>query len=237
MTQCYTHFMQISDSNFPQSFSLPGRELKRGSEIPEFSEAFESAVKGTEKVQNSLPETVLKPYQKGEFLFLSKAPQNTDWQTVFQALAKDNSIKHLVLSGQNLGKEGAKALAKALASNTAIAWLILSKNQIEDAGAKSLAEVIKTNPHLRHVVLDQNEISDEGATALALAVKQNTHIQTLFLQGNKIGDGASRAFSELLKRKLPLKLLNVSQNLLSVKSAAQLHLEGTPLGVRVYANS
>ena len=58
---------------------------------------------------------------------------------------KNNSITTLDLGGNNIGVEGAKAIAEALKVNESITELNLYNNNIGDEGAKAIAEALKEN--------------------------------------------------------------------------------------------
>ena len=77
----------------------------------------------------------------------------------------------LVLTSNNIGDDGATALAEALKSNTALATLYLYFNNIGVTGAIALAEVLKNNTALTTLYLTSNNIGDDGAIALAEALE------------------------------------------------------------------
>ena len=51
----------------------------------------------------------------------------------------------LYMSNNNIGVEGAKAIAEALKVNKSITELYLWNNNIGDEGAKAIAEALKVN--------------------------------------------------------------------------------------------
>ena len=68
----------------------------------------------------------------------------------------------LEVNRNNVGVEGAKALAEALKTNTALTSLDLYRNSVGDEGAKALAESLKTNTALTSLNLNWNSVGDEG---------------------------------------------------------------------------
>ena len=76
------------------------------------------------------------------------------------------------LGDKCLGDEESKQVAQALMDpNTRAQHLRLSNNNIGVEGARALAEALKRNSTLQKLYLDNNNIGVEGATALAEALK------------------------------------------------------------------
>ena len=63
----------------------------------------------------------------------------------------------------------------------------LGGNNIGDEGAAALAQGLRNNTALTTLYLHDNDIGDDGAAALALTLRNNTALTTLKLQGNDIG--------------------------------------------------
>lgn len=59
----------------------------------------------------------------------------------------------LIISDNEIGAEGVKALSETLTENVTLQSLYLGYNDINDKAAISLAEGIKENPTLRELVL------------------------------------------------------------------------------------
>ena len=74
---------------------------------------------------------------------------------------KNTTLKELKIVNQtsldlydnNIGDEGATALAEALKENTTLTTLNLASNKIGDEGATALAEALKENKNLIEVLL------------------------------------------------------------------------------------
>jgi Ran GTPase-activating protein (RanGAP) involved in mRNA processing and transport len=80
-------------------------------------------------------------------------------------------LSTLILWKNNIGDEGAKAIAEALKVNTVLTVLYLGENNIGDDGAKAIAEALKVNAVKTTVLLGDNNIGDEGAIAIAEVLK------------------------------------------------------------------
>ncbi|KAK3287025.1 hypothetical protein CYMTET_5435 [Cymbomonas tetramitiformis] len=132
------------------------------------------------------------------------------------ALAFNGSLNTLDLRINDIGDEGAKALAVALTPNaegvfnTSLNTLDLTDNRIGTEGAKALAVALTPNAEgvfntsLNTLNLTNNEIGPEGAKALAVALTPNAEgvfngsLNTLNLWGNKIGPEGAKALAAAL---------------------------------------
>ena len=118
----------------------------------------------------------------------------------------------------NIGDNGATAIAKALETNTTLSDLDLRSNNIGENGATAIAKALKQILHYRRCILiiitlvrmaqrqlqkhwkqilhyriciwSNNNIGDNGATAIAKALETNTTLSTLNLEYNNIGKEA-----------------------------------------------
>jgi Ran GTPase-activating protein (RanGAP) involved in mRNA processing and transport len=141
----------------------------------------------------------------------------------------DTTLTALTLEYNEIGDEGAKALAAALEQNTTIIQLDLGVNQIGDEGAKVLAVALEHNTTLTQLSLWDNQIGDEGAKALAAALEQNTTLTQLNLRNNPISANLKKQIERLNERNqrllkelqaIALKQLKAGRVLLRNASAA-----------------
>ncbi|KAK3282843.1 hypothetical protein CYMTET_9439 [Cymbomonas tetramitiformis] len=132
------------------------------------------------------------------------------------ALVFNKSLNTLVLEKNNIGDEGAEALAISVAPNkegvfnTSLNTLSLYDNDIGDEGTKALAVALTPNEEgvfntsLNTLNLRWNDIGDEGAKALAVALAPNakgvfnTSLNTLHLRENFIGPEGAKALAVAL---------------------------------------
>ncbi|KAK3284858.1 hypothetical protein CYMTET_7513, partial [Cymbomonas tetramitiformis] len=128
----------------------------------------------------------------------------------------NTSLNTLHLGENNIGNEGAEALAAALSPyeegvfNTSLNTLILELNNIGPEGAKALAVALTPNAEgvfntsLNTLDLNANGIGPEGAKALAVALTPNaegvfnTSLNTLNLEHNDIGPEGAKALAVAL---------------------------------------
>ena len=67
------------------------------------------------------------------------------------AVAASGSLAHLNLLNNNIGVEGAKAIAAAVAASGSLAHLTISGNDIGDEGAKAIATAVAATTLCRGV--------------------------------------------------------------------------------------
>jgi len=96
------------------------------------------------------------------------------------------SLVHLDLWRNDLGSEGAKAIAEYLNGNGALRTLILSENHIGDEGANAIWKSVP-NSALMELYMDGNEISDKGLDGLSSALSSSLSLKVVSLKGNPCG--------------------------------------------------
>ena len=89
------------------------------------------------------------------------------------------NVTTLNLNSNDIGPEGAKAIAETLTKNTSLTALYIGNNQIGLAGAKALAKALEENTSLTELYLGGNNIGPEEYKALADSLKNNTSMKKL----------------------------------------------------------
>ncbi|HBC71321.1 MAG TPA: hypothetical protein DCZ38_00870, partial [Coxiellaceae bacterium] len=92
---------------------------------------------------------------------------NKEIEELKKYLEENPTVTTLNLFSNDIGPEGAKALAGVLKENKTLTTLNLGSNNIDSEGAKALAGVLKVNTTLTTLDLENNNIGPEGAKALA----------------------------------------------------------------------
>ena len=131
-------------------------------------------------------------------------------------------LQTLDLSFNDIGLNGAVALAEGLKCCTNLQTLNLSVNSIGSDGAVALAEGLKCCTNLQTLNLSGNSIGSDGAVALAEGLKCCTNLQTLNLSGNSIGSDGAVALAEGLKCCTNLQTLDLSLNSIGSDGAVAL---------------
>ena len=143
-------------------------------------------------------------------------------RAVARLLRVSGSLVKLRLSGNNIGYEGAKALAAGVAACGSLEELWMSTNKIGDEGAQAIAEAIGASGSLTMLDLSINLIGDEGAKALADALRASGSLAQLYLHDNKFGDEGVKALAAGVAASGSLEELWMSTNKIGDKGAKAL---------------
>jgi hypothetical protein len=113
------------------------------------------------------------------------------WQPVV-GLAQRHRLSKLYLGSNDIGTDGAVALAAALSGSPTLQVLELGENGIDDQGAQALAQLLKPGDSccmsLVGLVLRGNVIGDAGAHQLCAAAHSLPSLQWFDLGSNPITD-------------------------------------------------
>ena len=147
-------------------------------------------------------------------------------------------LSKLNLKNNQIGDEGAKAIARAIEKNPQIPLqqLWLQNNQIGAEGAKAIALAIEKTPQipLQQLDLGYNKIGAEGVTAIARAIGKTPQIplQQLNLGCTQIGDEGAKVIARAIEKnpQIPLQQLNLSWNIIYAEGAKAIAraIENTP---------
>ena len=85
----------------------------------------------------------------------------------------------LSLGGNNIGVDGAKAIAEVLKVNAVLTRLDLERNEIGPEGAKAIAEALKVNAVMKNLSVAYNNIVGEAAQQLAAAALGSLSLEVL----------------------------------------------------------
>jgi len=114
------------------------------------------------------------------------------------ALNGNTSLEMLVLKDNQIKDVGVNALALVLKENF-LKKLYLSKNQIGWVGGATLFLALRESTYLVVLDLSENQIGEQGASILALILKENISLKELYLRSNQIGDKGTRTLAEVLE--------------------------------------
>ena len=135
-------------------------------------------------------------------------------------LNKLKCIEEMCFHGNNIGAEGAVALADGLKSCSNLQYLDLSANNISAEGAVALADGLKSCCNLRHLDLSDNNIGAEGAVALADGLKPCCNLRHLDLCTNNIGTEGAVSLADGLKSCSNLQVMYLSTNNIGAEAEA-----------------
>eukprot|EP00644_Phytophthora_capsici_P010066 jgi/Phyca11/9721/fgenesh1_pm.PHYCAscaffold_41_\ len=123
-----------------------------------------------------------------------------------------SDITKLYLRSNALTDKAAMALAKML-PKMKLEVLSLAGNKVGDTGAASIAFVLDQTPALQTLDLDENQIGKAGINCFFHAI--NGMEGALDLSGNEIGERGAHDVGLFLALQPPLRLLNLSNNLIT----------------------
>ena len=118
---------------------------------------------------------------------------------IARCLHTSRALVHLNLASNNLGTAGAQLVALALADNRSLRSLSLGFNAILGRGALELSRALKVNRTLRVLDVRSNAIGPQGAFALADALRRNPVVEKIFLVDNDIGTEGAEEFAKFFR--------------------------------------
>jgi len=133
-----------------------------------------------------------------------------------------HSAERLSLSRNDIGDEGARAVADSLRFNRRLHTIQLDSNGLGDEGARAVADALKFNHSVHSINLKNNGIGDEGARALAVALETNTALESIYLRCNSIGNSGFAALAHACALSSSLKVIYVEDNRIDAKVAKPL---------------
>ena len=120
-----------------------------------------------------------------------------------------STLKHLNLSDNNFGEEGAEALTEALSNAPCLETLILNDALLGDDGVKLICEALaKGAPKLVSLNISGNEVGVEGAKGLAKLLARGT-LKELKAEDNELGNSGAKRIAKGLKKSSTITSLNV----------------------------
>jgi len=129
------------------------------------------------------------------------------------------SLEKLSLFHNNIGVEGAEAIADALNRTKNVKSLWLHDNQLGNRGVRKLARVAYS---LRELWLGDNLIGDKGLKQLADALSRPASLQSLWLHNNQIGNEGVIALAKALHKDMDLRIMCFSDNNIGATGAEAL---------------
>jgi hypothetical protein len=137
---------------------------------------------------------------------------------VATALRGNTHVRHLLLGADGLGDVGARAIADLSRAHLEMRTLFLGCNYISAAGAVSLADALHNHPHIRGLWLKRNPIGLEGARAVADLVAVNPTLRTLDLVNTNLGgEGVRVVVDAVLNGRAPVERLYLCGNRLGAE--------------------
>ncbi|KAJ8603909.1 hypothetical protein CTAYLR_009709 [Chrysophaeum taylorii] len=165
----------------------------------------------------------------------------------FAAALRTTSVTSLSLTANDIGNEGAVAIAAALETNTLLRVLDLSDNNLRARAAASFARMLSVNSTLRALHLSQNPfggaprlldaagscrlsalslavtgIADVGAAKIAAALRVTSSLEWLNVSGNNITNHGALEIAKALAENTTLRHLALQGNVLTMRGGRAL---------------
>ena len=122
---------------------------------------------------------------KIEELDLSGCSMTSDGVEVVSGLSHNHTLRELDLSENQIGSEGAVAVATMLKRNSSLERLRLAGCSIGSSGGVELGVALERNKTLRVLGLSVNAIGDDGVRGLCVGLENNSSLEVLYLGGDK----------------------------------------------------
>ena len=130
----------------------------------------------------------------------------------FIALGSNCSLQEFDMQDNSLDDQSFLRIAKGLYTGlNRLTSLTFSHNQIGDEGAKAIASCLLKSP-IRKLDLSDNKIGPEGCERICACAMRCPTFEELNLASNKIGDVGCYAIADLLEKCTTLKVLNIAGN-------------------------
>jgi Ran GTPase-activating protein (RanGAP) involved in mRNA processing and transport len=129
-----------------------------------------------------------------------------------EALRCNRTLRGLDLGFNEIGDEGAIAVARALSrGNATLVELSLSRNGIQLDGAREIAACLALNGNLQILSLADNDFGAAGGKLLAASLRRNRHLQQLHCPGCALGE-AGKDFVAMMRESKTLWKVELHNN-------------------------
>jgi hypothetical protein len=162
-----------------------------------------------------------------------------EFNSILKRLSEnDPELATLDLGFNDIGPDGAKAIAEALKNNNSLTTLDLMNNHIDDAGAQAIAEALKNNNSLTTLYLAFNEIGAETFREITTIIERNRNaffdstlkrlsendpeLTTLDLSNNQTFAESGKALAKALKDNNTLTTLKFGINTLGAETSCEI---------------
>lgn len=127
-------------------------------------------------------------------------PDRKQLLKIFDNLQQNYYLEELILTGKQINRITARALAKALDTNTSLKKLHMTFCKITDEIAAILADGLRANTGIEVINLSCNRIQTKGTEAIAAALHNHKSIQEIYLDGCRIGDDGLESLGMMLEQ-------------------------------------
>ncbi|KAI7881926.1 RNI-like protein [Lichtheimia hyalospora FSU 10163] len=147
----------------------------------------------------------------------------SDFQSIFGALAHNTTLKELYCSGHELDIETMEQLSEALTLNDTLSSLNIGTSTLGENKqlVSILCEGLAVNEGLRHLDLENKGLDNDAIALLADSLIKNETLRSLNLSRNKITDDIIEKLNESIRG---LEKLHLADNAIGAQGARTLQL-------------
>lgn len=131
---------------------------------------------------------------------------------IADVLVSPTRLKQLNLNSCRLGTEGGDTVFQAMNVNASVEILSVADNCIGDMGCEAVAMMLRANTKLKHLDLQENHIGIEGIAAISKALTKNRVLTFLGLQWNDISNDGAARLGEAMTQNITLKAIHLLGN-------------------------
>ncbi|KAI9322986.1 hypothetical protein BDR26DRAFT_883122 [Obelidium mucronatum] len=135
-------------------------------------------------------------------------------------------LKCIDLSFNEIGCDGAKAIASFIQEDKNLKQLHLQSNNIDSPGGTAIAKALQINDSLHYLDISNNSIGDKAGSQLASTLQINCTLIHLNISGCSLGASSLISLSTALHNNDTLRTLNISNNKIpqSLESDVLMHI-------------
>jgi len=132
--------------------------------------------------------------------------------TIVEALDGNTTLSTLVLDTNEMGDQGAAALAAGVLGCEALVELSICSCSIGPTGAAAIARTLELNTTLTSLQISSNPIGDHGGLALGQGLRLNAHLAEVELRDCGIRAVGMKAIGRALAKNQSLTNMDISGN-------------------------
>ena len=137
--------------------------------------------------------------------------------------SKVTNVQELDLSDNNIGRDGAKAIAALCSVTASVTKILVRRNKLGDQGATVLCDALRASKvtNVQELDLSYNGIGPEGAKAVAAMAAVVASVTKVLVSGNRLGDAGTTILCDALRESTVTKVqeLDLGSNLIGPEGA------------------
>mmetsp|Transcript_5551 Transcript_5551/g.16556 ORF Transcript_5551/g.16556 Transcript_5551/m.16556 type:complete len:392 (-) Transcript_5551:189-1364(-) len=145
-----------------------------------------------------------------EFVMTSTRVGREGSVAISKALA-GTPLRHLEVSDNTFGEEGAEALAEVLRGAADLEVAILRDLSVEDDGMRVILEALmESSPNLRVLDISTNELTEDIAELVGECLRSKTKLEKFLAEENELGSDGAEKIAAALDKDIHTQLQEIS---------------------------